>query len=157
MEALREVMRKWVTGVAVVTVQSAGKIHGMTVNSLASVSIDPPRIVVTLANNTRTHQMVSDSWLFGVTLLGHDQQAIAERFAGRTPDHENRFEGVDLESMAQNIPVAKAGLAQLACSVVHQYEMPSSTLFVAEVLQARVNSGGQALVYANRKFQQMEL
>jgi flavin reductase (DIM6/NTAB) family NADH-FMN oxidoreductase RutF len=157
MEELREVMRKWVTGVTVVTVESGGVLHGMTVNSLASVSIDPPRIVITLAKNTRTHRMVSETRLFGVTLLAESQQQISDRFSGRIADDEDRFIGLAVMRMAQSIPVLEDGLGQLACRVVHQFEMPLSTLFVGEVLEARTTAVNSALIYGNRNYHKLEL
>jgi flavin reductase (DIM6/NTAB) family NADH-FMN oxidoreductase RutF len=157
MEELREVMRKWVTGVTVVTVESNNVLHGMTVNSLASVSIDPPRIVITLANQTRTHKMLSETGYFGVTLLSESQHTISDLFSGKIPDDRNRFEGINIKRMSQNIPVLEDGLGQLACRVIHKYRMPTSTLFVGEVLEARVSSGKTALTYGNRQYHKLEL
>lgn len=150
-------MRHWVTGVSVVTAEYEGKIHGMTVGSLVSVSIDPPRIVVTLATQTRTHNMVTQTGLFGVTLLAADQQTIADRFAGVIPDEGNRMSGLAVLRMAENIPVIADGLGQLACRVIHRYDMPNSTLFVGEVLEARKEDKSTALVYGNRNYHQLEL
>lgn len=157
MEELREVMRHWVTGVSVVTVEYEGKIHGMTVGSLVSVSIDPPRIAVTLANQTRTHKMVEQSGLFGVTLLAADQQTIADHFAGVIPDEGDRMAGLTILRLAQNIPVIADGMGELACRVIHQYAMPNSTLFVGEVLEARMEEKSTALIYGNRNYHQLEL
>lgn len=157
MEALREAMRKWVAGVSVVTARHANLMHGMTVNSLSSVSMDPPRIVVTLSNQTRTYRLVTESGMFGVSILSAEQQVLSDRFAGRISDDENRFDGLIVDYLYENIPVIHGSLAQLACRVVHVYEMPLSSLFVAEVIDARVDSATSALVYANRHYQSLEL
>jgi len=157
MEELREVMRHWVTGVSVVTAELDGTIHGMTVGSLVSVSIDPPRIIVTLAKLTRTHKMVAQTGLFGVILLAADQQSIADRFAGVIPDEGDRMSGLSILRLAENIPVIADGLGQLACRVIHRYDMPNSTLFIGEVLEARKEENSTALVYGNRNYHQLEL
>lgn len=157
MEELREVMRQWVTGVSVVTAEFEGKLHGMTVGSLVSISIDPPRIIVTLAKQTRTHEMVTQTGLFGVTLLAAEQQTLADRFAGVISDEGDRMSGVSILRLAQNIPVLADGLGELACRVVHTYDMPNSTLFVGEVLEARKEENNTALIYGNRNYHQLEL
>lgn len=157
MEELREVMRHWVTGVSVVTAECENKIHGMTVGSLVSVSIDPPRIAVTLATQTRTHKMVTQTGLFGVTLLAADQQIIADRFAGVIPDEGDRLNGLAILRMVKNIPVIADGMGQLVCRVIHRYDMPNSTLFVGEVLEARKEDKSTALVYGNRNYHELEL
>jgi flavin reductase (DIM6/NTAB) family NADH-FMN oxidoreductase RutF len=59
MPDLREVMRKWTTGISIITVKHQGLLHGMTVNSLTSLSIDPPIVAVTMANLTRTNKFVT--------------------------------------------------------------------------------------------------
>ncbi|MBA3073347.1 MAG: flavin reductase [Anaerolineae bacterium] len=154
---LREMMRHWVTGVSIVTAELDGKIHGMTVGSLVSISIDPPRICITLANQTRTHKMVTQTGLFGVTLLAYDQQSIADRFAGVIPDDGDRMAGLTILRLSQNIPVIAEGLGEMACRVIHQYEMPTSTLFIGEVLEARKEDKSTALVYGNRNYHPLEL
>lgn len=151
-EDLREVMRHWTTGVSVVTSRHEGHTHGMTVNSLTSVSLDPPRVVVTLANRTRTCQLVQASGIFGVTILSEEQGEISDRFAGRVPDGDDRFHDLSLFSMKSGAPLLEGGLAFLDCQVVHTYSMPNSTLFVGEVLAARYEQGGNPLVYLNRKY-----
>jgi flavin reductase (DIM6/NTAB) family NADH-FMN oxidoreductase RutF len=59
--------------------------------------------------------------------------------------------------MADNIPAIADGLGQLACRVIHQYDMPNSTLFVGEVLEARKEENNTALIYGNRNYHQLEL
>jgi flavin reductase (DIM6/NTAB) family NADH-FMN oxidoreductase RutF len=157
MEELREVMRKWTTGVSIVTATLNGFTHGMTVGSLVSLSIDPPRVAITLANQTRLHEMVQEGGLFGVTILAEEQQSLSDRFSGSIADQEERMSGVSLTYLMDDIPALQGGLGVLACRVVHQYEMPQSTLFVAEVLEAQTAPGSAALVYANRKYHRLEL
>ena len=56
-EGLRQVMRQWSSGVAVVSAFADGKTYGMTVNSLVSISMEPPIVAVTLANSTKTQEL----------------------------------------------------------------------------------------------------
>lgn len=153
---LREIMRRWVTGVSIVTVEDGGNRHGATVSSLASISLDPPLITVTLTNNTRTHQMVANTGHFGVTILSHEQQFLSERFAGAISEDQDRFEGVDYFDIYENIPVLKGGLATLGCRVVHSHEMPNSTLFIAEVIASQLGDEQEPLVYVNRTYRRLE-
>jgi len=153
---LREVMRRWVTGVSIVTAEHNGHHHGATVNSLTSISIEPPIIAVTLAKGTRIHQMVLASGLFGVTLLAKTQQPISEIFSGKVADVQDRFEGLAYHVIFQQVPVLNGGLAALGCRVVHQYEMPNSTLFAGEVLAAELGEAQPPLVYVNRGYTGLE-
>lgn len=158
-EKLRQAMRHWVTGVAIVTSQFQELRHGMTVNSFGSISLDPPLVVVTMNNNTRTYAVVQQSNVFAVTVLSHLQQPIADLFAGRLMhEPEDRFAGLDVFTMQTGSPLLMGGMAFIDCRVVQQIPMLHSTLFVGEVLEAQhadAGPNGEALsplLYYNRKF-----
>lgn len=153
---LREVMRRWVTGVTIVTVEQDGQLHGATVSSFTSISVDPPIITITLARNSRTHQMLRGTREFGITVLGLDQQELSERFSGQVPDGLDRFEGIGFHYFYPHVPILNGGLAGLACKVIHQYEMANSTLFAAEVLAAELGEEQSPLVYVNRSYRRLE-
>ena len=150
-EELKEVMRHWTTGVSIVSSAYKGKIHGMTVNSFTSISIEPPMVVVTLAKNTRTYDLVQDSGKFGVSLLSVDQYELSDKFAGRIPEGGNRFEGIDVFYLQTEIPLIKGGLAWVECEVVQAFDLPASTMFIGQVTASKT-SEGEPLVYYNRAY-----
>lgn len=154
-EQLREAMRRWVTGVSIVSSRYGEHSHGMTVNSFVSISLDPALITVTLAVNTRTHALVKESGFLGVSVLSHEHETLADRFAGRIPDGGDRFGGVKIFSLLGLVPLISGCLAGLECKVVHEYAMPKSTLFVGEVLAASHHLDGQPLLYYNRAYHRM--
>ncbi len=154
-EELKESMRRWATGVAIVTSVDNIEKHGMTVNSFISISIEPPLICVTLANDTRTKKMVEKSHVFGVTILSDRQEEIANRFSGRIPDIENRFQELGFFTMESGVPFLVDGLGFLDCVVKYTYVMKNSTLFIGEVISTKNNSGSP-LIYHNRKYHQLK-
>jgi flavin reductase (DIM6/NTAB) family NADH-FMN oxidoreductase RutF len=156
-EQLREAMRRWVTGVSIVSSRNGEHSHGMTVNSFVSISLDPALITVTLAVNTRTHALVQESGFLGVSVLSRAQEDLSDRFAGRIPDGGDRFSGVETFSLLGQVPLISGCLAGLECKVVHTYAMPMSTLFVGEVLAAMHHMDGEPLVYYNRTYHRMEV
>jgi flavin reductase (DIM6/NTAB) family NADH-FMN oxidoreductase RutF len=54
-DLLRQAMRFWTTGVTVVSAKHNGVAHGMTVSSFTSVSLKPPQVLISLAQDSRTH------------------------------------------------------------------------------------------------------
>lgn len=151
-EQLREALRTWTTGVAVITAVHEGQQYGMTVNSFASVSLEPPLISVTLKQLTHTHDLVEKSGEFSLTVLAADQKELSERFAGKFPGIKDRFEGVPTETMTIPAPLLVGGTAYLNCRVVHSMPAGENTLFVAEVIAARSQADGESLVYHNRSY-----
>jgi len=154
-EELKENMRRWATGVAIVTSVDNMEKHGMTVNSFISISIEPPMICVTLANDTRTKKMVEKTNVFGVTILSDLQEEIANRFSGRIADIEYRFQELDFFTMESGVPFISGGLGFLDCVVKYTYVMKNSTLFIGEVISTKNNSG-TPLIYHNRKYHQIK-
>ena len=157
-ESLRRAMRHWVTGVAIVTSRMGDVEHGMTVNSFISISIEPPLVTVTMNNDTRTHQLVTGSGVFAVTVLSQPQQDLAERFAGRLEPGIDRMASVETFALATGAPLIRGGLAYIDCQVVYTYPGLHSTLFIGEVVAARSipslpsEDDPEPLLYHNRAF-----
>lgn len=154
-DLLRQSMRHWVAGVTVVSSQYDGLRHGMTVNSFTSVSLDPPLVTVTLANDTRTHALVEQAGWFGVSILSERQQELSDRFAGRVPDGGDRFAGVEVVERAGRVPLIAGALAGFECRVVHRFPMAHSTLFIGQVEDVWQGPEESPLVYWNRIYHRM--
>lgn len=152
---LRVVMRRWVSGVVIVTSRFGDQSHGMTVDSFNSVSVDPPLVTFTLTNTTRTHALVSQSGMVAITMLHVGQKEISDRFAGRMGE-KDRFEGVSTFTMQTGIPLISGGMAFMEAKVVHQYAMATSTLFIAQVIAMAKNEDSEPLVYFDRDYHRLE-
>ena len=148
-------MRVWSAGVTVVTAIHEGQKHGMTVNSFTSISLDPATITISLQSGSRTHELITRSLTFALTMLTKDQSKISDVFAGRFPDIKDRFAGLKTETLVTGSPLIVGGLAWLDCLVVKTFEAGTNTLFIAEVLAARAARDGQPLIYHNRAYWQL--
>ena len=155
-DILRQVMRRWSTGVTIVTAQHQGIRHGMTVSSFTSVSLQPPIVLVALEQSTRTHALVSTTGFFGISILSTEQKAISECFAGQECDDEDRFAGLETHSLVSGAPLIAGGLAYLDCHVVARFVSGNNTLFIAEVLAAQAGENKSPLIYFDRKYRQLQ-
>lgn len=149
---LRTWMRLWASGVTLVTAQDGRGPHGMTVSSFTSLSLDPPLIMVSLEQGTRTHQMVRQEGRFAVIFLRADQQDLAERFSSGIPDHEPRFDGVPYQRSAGGSPIPDARLAYLDCRVVDSHTAGTHTIFVGHVTGGESSESDSPLIYFNREY-----
>ncbi|MGD2057481.1 MAG: flavin reductase family protein [Anaerolineales bacterium] len=154
-DELRAAMRHWATGVALVTVGDQKNAHGMTVNSLTSISLEPALILVSLERTARTHRMALEYGRFAVAILRADQKELSDIFAGRTADDEDRFVGVTTELSASGIPVPEGSLAVLDCAVEQTIEAGTHTVFIARVENTQVSDGGPPLLYFNRNYRNL--
>lgn len=151
----RRAMGAFATGITIMTTpdddtDGAG-VHGMTANSFTSVSLAPPLVLVSVDKRTRMHGLVEQSKVFGVTVLGAEQEGISRHFAGR-PD-EQVASGLQYE-WVEGVPVLSGGLMSIACKVWAQYEGGDHTLFVGEVVHLLAHEG-EPLLYVRGQYRQV--
>ena len=154
-EQLREGMRYWASGVGVTAAAYQGVMHGMTVSSFTSISLEPPVVMVSLNNETRTHDLVLKSGAFGVTLLAETQLEKSNRFAGQIEDENDRFVGLEYFVLETGSPLLTGGLAFFDCRLINTFETATTTVMFGEVVAARVGKHAgelQPLVYQNRAY-----
>ena len=157
-EKLRDVMRFWGTGVAVAATSNGKTRHGMTVNSFTSLALDPPLVMISLEKITRTHQLVSKTGTFGITILAADQQHISDRFAGRRGHEDERFNDVQTWSLETGSPLIEGGLAFFDCVVRERVPVGTHTVFIGEVLAAQTAENAESrapLMYFNRGYRDL--
>lgn len=152
----RQTMRLWATGVTVVTSMHAGKSHGMTVSSFTSVSANPPVVCVSINNQARTHQLITESDRFGVTILEASQGAISDCFAGRIPEDGDRFDGVQVFTLETGSPLIEGGIAFFDCKVIKEIQFGQNTVFFGEVQSLKYLESGNPLLYTNRSYQTLQ-
>lgn len=131
--ALRATMGRFATGVAIITTEHEGTYHGMTVNSLTSVSLEPPLLLVCLTRGARTAEAVVARGAFVVNILGSGQGALSDRFARPGQDH---FAGLDPVIGHDGLPELSA-LGHLHCRVQAVHPAGDHVIVVGEVLELR--------------------
>jgi flavin reductase (DIM6/NTAB) family NADH-FMN oxidoreductase RutF len=159
-DSLRSALRRWATGVTVVTSEYNGLRHGMTVNSFTSLSLSPPLVMVSLEQKTRTHNLVRQSSSFGVTILSEEQQQIADRFAGRDTENIDRFKGLEIIKLVSGAPFLAGGLSFLDCRVVSIQGVGTHSIFIGEVIavlkEPATGGAGLPVIYYKRAYRKLQ-
>jgi flavin reductase (DIM6/NTAB) family NADH-FMN oxidoreductase RutF len=155
-QSLRLAMRRWSSGITIVTAQHDGRRHGMTVSSFTSVSLQPPIVLVCIDRATRTHDLIHNSGRFAACILHQDQQSLSDRFAGRMPDLTDRFDGIEVETTPAGLSVPAGYLASMDCRLVATHLLGRSTVFMAEVDGVNLGPEGPPLLYYNQDYRFLE-
>lgn len=138
-------MSHFASGVTVVTTEQEGEPFGMTVASFASLSLHPPLIVVCLEKTARTHDAVSATGVFGVSILTRTQEEISGRFASRKI--EDKFTGVDVTRGELGVPLIDGSICTLECRVTAALPGGDHTIFVGQVESATMGEGPPLLYF----------
>ena len=142
----RRVLGHFATGVAVLAARkSGGPPRGLTANSLASVSLDPPLVLVCVERAADTHQVIEEAEAFALSFLTAAQETLARRFA--TYESEQKFDGVAYRAEVTGAPVLEDALAWVDCRLWATYDGGDHTIFVGEVVAADAAEGPPLIYY----------
>jgi len=146
----RVLMSSFPTGVTVVTsVDGAGRPHGLTCTSLASVSVQPPTILVCLNVASGTYAAIAQTGAFAVNLLRPAGRRAAEIFSSAVPD---RFSAVRWEPSPAGVPwLAEDSFAMAECRVSAIHLAADHAIVVGAVDEIRHRTE-PVLMYGMRRF-----
>ena len=146
----RTALGMFATGVTIVTARdAAGQRVGLTANSFASVSLDPPLVLWSLSRQAGTVPAFSSGSHYAINILGADQHALAQRFASRAPD---RFDGLALREGAGGAPIIEGAVAVFECFNRSRYEEGDHIIFVGEVERCERRAGASPLIFHGGRF-----
>lgn len=155
-EEFRDALRHFPSGVTVVTVRSGEARHGLTVSAFASVSPDPPLVLIIVDQRHRAHGLLQEEGAsFAVNILAHDQVELSNRFAW--VKDEDRFAVGNWKTAATGAPVLSCALAWVDCSILSRAEAGSHTIYIGEVQASAVERPDEApLAYWNRGYRKLQ-
>lgn len=142
-------MRRFATGVAIVTTAHEGRIHGFTVNAFASVSADPPTVLICVNRGATAHPLIASSQRFCVNILSLEQRELAKRFAGGEP--RSRFDGVPYHLGPSGSPILDGTIAHVDCELTEELTAATHTIFLGTVIDAGWREGAP-LGYFDRAY-----
>ncbi|WP_066255827.1 flavin reductase family protein [Neobacillus drentensis] len=145
----KEVMGNYPTGVTIVTTcDEDGNPVGLTVNSFASVSLDPLLILWSIDHRVSSLNAFKMADGFVVHVLAGDQQKLCQLFASRNSD---RFSSCNWSLSSQNLPILENTFAVLECKKYKQVEAGDHTILIGEVTNITVHEK-EPMLYHRRHF-----
>ncbi|RQH10407.1 flavin reductase family protein [Bradyrhizobium sp. RP6] len=145
----RNALGTYATGVTIITAAAPdGKPYGLTCNSFASVSLNPPLVLWSLVVYSSSLTIFQNASHFTVNVLGASQQALANKFAKSSDD---KFAGVDWTPGLGNAPVLAESVANFQCRSVNRYYGGDHVIFLGAV-EAYTYNAREPLLFARGAF-----
>jgi len=138
-------------GVAVVSVAAGTGFRGLTASSFASVSLEPPTLLVCLDSLGLTRDAVAATGRFNLSVLERGQEFVAERFAGRAPQVDPSWREVPHALGANGLPVVRGAVAWFECELRGLHPAGDHEIAVGQVTAAG-REPGEPLVLWDRGF-----
>jgi flavin reductase (DIM6/NTAB) family NADH-FMN oxidoreductase RutF len=142
---LRQALGRFATGVAVIATRTPeGKLEGLTANSFAAVSLDPPLVLWSLRRHAPSLPAFQSSGLFSVNVLSAGQLALSRHFATPSAD---KFSRVAHAPGQGGCPLIEGCLAWLECRIDQAVEGGDHLIFIGRVLRASF-AEGEPLIFS---------
>lgn len=149
----RDALGCFATGVTIITAMDAqGNPIGLTANSFTSVSLDPPLLLVCVANNAGSAPVLRDAERFAVNVLQIGQQPTSNRFAGKG---EDRFANTPWEVGEFGTPVLTGSLSSFECARDAVHDGGDHFILVGRVLKAMFEPRRDPLLYFRGKYRRL--
>lgn len=142
---MKHVLGHFASGVTVVAaVGEDGRPAGLAVQSFASLSLDPPLVLLCVGKNSTSWPKVERAGRFGVSILAEDQREVCAALGRSGPD---KFAALDWTATVEGAVHVEGALATLDCTVHAVHEAGDHLVVTARVLALEAREDGEPLLY----------
>jgi flavin reductase (DIM6/NTAB) family NADH-FMN oxidoreductase RutF len=151
----RKALGVFPTGVAVITARASnGTLHGMTVSSFNSVSLDPPLVLFSVARTVSSFPMWQNATAWGISVLAESQDGVSTRFAQSGGGKWSGFEPI---AGTTGVPLLAGALAHFECERYAVYDGGDHLIFVGRVRELGRPAGVSGpLVFFSGRYHQID-
>ena len=144
----RQALGNYATGVAIISARGADRRPiGMTVNSFASVSLEPPLVLWSVDEASPLFDAFVLVEHYAVQILRQDQQRLAHRFSD---DNIDKFAGLTIGEGIADLPLLTECSVLLQCEVVNRHKEGDHVILIARVVEVRAESSDPLVFFASR-------
>jgi flavin reductase (DIM6/NTAB) family NADH-FMN oxidoreductase RutF len=149
-QLFKEAMGNYPTGVTIITaVTEDGSPVGLTVNSFASVSLDPLLVLWSIDHKVSSIDAFVNGGKFAIHILAGDQQQLCKDFSSKNVD---RFSTCEWNYSENHLPVIENTFAVLECKTHQTIVAGDHTILIGQVINIQVNSEKDPMLYHRRHF-----
>tara|TARA_B100001750_G_scaffold57323_1_gene45273 strand:+ start:33897 stop:34388 length:492 start_codon:yes stop_codon:yes gene_type:complete len=150
-EIFKSMMKRFSSGVTIVTYLDNKKMGGITVASFCSVSMEPPLVLVCIDNTAYSLKGLQNAGRFGINICNENQKEIVYSFASSKVDKNELIKEQKHTVTEMGVPLLDACLVRMECEIVSQHVEGDHTIFVARVENGEFDRGNEGLVYYKSK------
>jgi flavin reductase (DIM6/NTAB) family NADH-FMN oxidoreductase RutF len=152
--ALRRAFSCFATGVTVVgTLSRHGEPMGLTMNSFASVSLDPPLILFSLGRQSEQFEDFMSASVFAVNVLAEEHIGLSNRFSRQG---DKSFGDIPYETWETGAPIIPGALSAFDCRLEERIEGGDHIIFICRVLRTGVGPAGPPLLFHRSAYVRLE-
>jgi flavin reductase (DIM6/NTAB) family NADH-FMN oxidoreductase RutF/DNA-binding MarR family transcriptional regulator len=131
-DGFRRSLAEFATGVTVIATSVDGERFGLTSNSFASVSLDPPLVLWSIRRESKSFAAFAACSHFAVNILADDQIELSQRFARSGPD---KFRDIDCQTGQGDALLFPGVAASFECVNTQTYDGGDHLILIGQVLR----------------------
>ena len=156
----RDILSEFASGVTVVTGHYENSNHAATMTAFCSVSLSPPRVLICVARDSRSHKFISLGGIFAINILTSTQNQLAKDLA--QPDLEkqesyDKLQNVPFTTAITGAPILSESQGFIDCVIIESVDIGDHTVFFGEPKAIGRGESGSPLVYYKRQFGQFTI
>lgn len=148
-DVMKEVNRRFVTGVTLVTAMDDGVPRGLAVNAFANISLDPPTVMICVQRTSSTHDCLFRAGHLAINIASTGQLDVMGKLASKSAD---KFAGVDWEPGPFGSPLLTGSSARMEVEIRERLQASTHTVFICRVVAAEVSDAAPVIYSAGRFF-----
>ena len=141
----RRVLGNFATGVTIITAAHEGTLTGFTANAIASISLDPPLVMVSIGTQNATLGIINASQTFCINILHAEQEALARCFATNGPSKYEHFCDAPSHHEVTGAPVLDDALGWIDCRLYGSHPAGDHIILLGEVVGLGAVAGNPLL------------
>jgi len=146
-DTFKELMKRFASGVTLITFENEGKYSGLTVSSFCSLSMNPPLILICIDKKIPSHKTLKNGASFGVNICTSEQGKLAWDFANSNIDKNELILSQNHRITANKVPLLNDCLASMECTIKEAYEGGDHTIFVGQIENGDFDEESDPLIY----------
>ena len=146
-DLFKDLMKRFASGVTLVTFNDNNTFGGLTVSSFCSLSMDPPLVLICIDRKVASHDSLAKNTYFGVNICSSEQGKLAWDFANSKVDKNELIKSSEHELTDNGTPLLNGCLAAMECSVKDMYEGGDHTIFVGQIENGTFDENAEPMVY----------
>jgi flavin reductase (DIM6/NTAB) family NADH-FMN oxidoreductase RutF/rubredoxin len=137
-------------GLYIVSSKNNGDYNGQIVNTVFQVTAEPPAVAVSINKENLTHQLISRSRVFTVSILSTEApMTFIGKWGFKSGRDLNKFEDTKFKVGLTGAPIVlDYTLAYLEIQVEKSLDVGTHTIFVGSVVDCKVVAEGDPMTYA---------
>ena len=150
--AKKTVLRMFTYGLYAVGVRNVNQVNAFTANWIAQASFEPPMVMLAVESDGRSIGMMRAAGVFAVSVYESGLRELAGHFGRRSKNNPDKMAGMPWEPGVTGAPLLTDALGHLECRIRGELPAGDHTVFIGEVIEARVRREGEPLLQRETGF-----